>query len=421
MASRATSPTASQRPRPQAAERPEARGRGAAAVLVHIVQAGNPFAPDPDGIVSVQRNFIRAAPADLRFVYWGVRRPGVPERDLGPRARFRPVVGTSIQRPVVPLSLTFAAGLVPVRRRIREGILRFDRVESAVPFLGTRLPTVLFLHTWDVVDVRNPAAESRWRRAPGLYATLFDRVVRRMDRIYVLRPDMAEWLATRLPDGDRRLRPFSVPVDLERFRPLSLAERAAERARVLESVGVLGPAALVVFAGRLEGQKNPLALPEVAAVLGESDVPVHVLVAGTGSLEGAVADAAARLAPGRVHLLGSVDQDRLAGLLGAADALLLPSAFEGLPNVVLESLASGTPVVAARSAGRTAEILEGTGAGVIGQDDPRSLAAGIREVLSWPADRAGVCRALAHGFAAPCVNEPLYRELRALAGVRATG
>ena len=58
---------------------------------------------------------------------------------------------------------------------------------------------------------------------------------------------------------------------------------------------------------------------------------------------------------------------------------------------------------------------------MIGQDDPRSLAAGIREVLSWPADRAGVCRALAHGFAAPCVNEPLYRELRALAGVRATG
>ena len=179
-----------------------------------------------------------------------------------------------------------------------------------MPFLGTRLPTVLFLHTWDVVDVRNPAAESRWRRAPGLYATLFDRVVRRMDRIYVLRPDMAEWLATRLPDGDRRLRPFSVPVDLERFRPLSLAERAAERARVLESVGVLGPAALVVFAGRLEGQKNPLALPEVAAVLGESDVPVHVLVAGTGSLEGAVADAAARLgarpgAPARLRRPGS--------------------------------------------------------------------------------------------------------------------
>jgi glycosyltransferase involved in cell wall biosynthesis len=331
------------------------------------------------------------------------------------------VVRTSIQRPVIPLSLTFAAGLVPVRRRIREGILRFDRVESAVPFLGTRLPTVLFLHTWDVVDVRNPAAESRWRRAPGVYAALFDRVVRRMDRIFVLRPDMAGWLAARLPDGDRRVRPFTVPVDLERFHPLSSAERAAERARILEAVGVLGPAALVVFAGRVEGQKNPMALPEVAGALADREVPVHVLVAGTGSLEGAVVDAAARIAPGRVHLLGSVDQVRLASLLGAADALLLPSAFEGLPNVVLESLASGTPVVATRSSGRTPEVLEGTGAGLIGEGDPRSLAAALREVLSWPGDRAGVCRALAHGFAASSVNEPLYRELRILAGAVATG
>jgi glycosyltransferase involved in cell wall biosynthesis len=331
------------------------------------------------------------------------------------------VVRTSIQRPVVPLSLTFAAGLLPVRHRIREGILRFDRVESAVPFLGTRLPTVLFLHTWDVVDVRHPAAESRWRKAPGLYRALFDRVVGRMDRVYVLRPDMAEWLATRLPDGDRRLRTFTVPVDLDRFHPPSSSERAAERTRILESIGVLGPASLVVFAGRLEGQKNPLALPEVAGVLADAGVSAHILVAGTGSLEGAVADAAAGRAPGRVHLLGSIDQDRLAGLLGAADALLLPSAFEGLPNVVLESLASGTPVVATRSAGRTAEVLDGTGGGVIGDDDPRSLAAGIREVLSWPGDRAGVCRALAHGFAASSVNEPVYRELRALAGVRETG
>jgi glycosyltransferase involved in cell wall biosynthesis len=50
------------------------------------------------------------------------------------------------------------------------------------------------------------------------------------------------------------------------------------------------------------------------------------------------------------------------GYFAAADCLLLPSRFEGLPNVVLESLACGTPVIATRESGGIGEIAASLGA-----------------------------------------------------------
>ena len=66
---------------------------------------------------------------------------------------------------------------------------------------------------------------------------------------------------------------------------------------------------------------------------GEEDVALRRLAQGLG-------------VTGRVHFLGSMPQKRLAGVYNAADVLVLASIREGLPNVVLEALACGTPVVA---------------------------------------------------------------------------
>jgi glycosyltransferase involved in cell wall biosynthesis len=384
------------------------------AVLVHIIHPGNPYSPDPDGIVSVQRNFVKAAPEDLSFVYWGVGRPGIAPPATA-RAGFHAVIDARTQRPRVPLSLRFAAGVVRVRPRIRHGILRFDRIESALPFLRTSLPRVLFLHTWNGRDNRDPASESTWRHLGPAYDAAFDRIVRRMDLVYVLLQDMAEDLRNRMPSIADRIRGFSVPVDTETFRPLDPEERLQVRAGLEARAGLPRAARFAIFAGRLEGQKRPLVLPEVAAALATgSDGPVHLLVVGSGSLELELREAAARRADGMVHLLHPVPQGELRKLIGAADALVLPSAFEGLPNVVLEALACGTPVVATRGPGRIEDVLTRPELGAITDATPASIAAGVRAVLRGPGT-PGDRRAAAEMFGAPTTNAPIYADLVELA------
>src|SRR6266487_923580 len=137
---------------PPGADRVEVSGR----LTVHLVHPGNPRSTDPDGIVSVQRNFIRAAPDDFDFVYWGAGRPDARdtgENEATERIRFEPVVSSTTQRPRIPLSLKFAVRSLQTRERIERGMLRFDRVESALPFLGSPLEKVLFLHVWDLDDI----------------------------------------------------------------------------------------------------------------------------------------------------------------------------------------------------------------------------------------------------------------------------
>ena len=143
---------------------------------IHLVHPGNPFSTDPDGIVSVQRNFIDAAPQDFDFGYWGVRRPDAEEPREAGRIRFRSVVSSIAQRPRIPLSLKFAAASLRAGRHLGSGVLRFDRVESALPLLRSPLPKVLFLHTWDLSDIHGVHSDSRWRRLEWAYGRVLKAV-----------------------------------------------------------------------------------------------------------------------------------------------------------------------------------------------------------------------------------------------------
>jgi glycosyltransferase involved in cell wall biosynthesis len=274
----------------------------------------------------------------------------------------------------------------------------------------------MFLHTWNVRDIRDHASESRWRRIAPVYDALFDRIVRTMDAVYVLRPDMADELRSRMPSLAARVHAFSVPVDVEMFRPFTAGEIAQERGRLEAASGVPAEARVVLFAGRLEGQKRPLAIPEVAARLAsDGGEAVHVLVVGSGTLERRLRAGVDRIAPTRVHVIPPVPQAELRRLMAVSDAFLLPSAFEGLPNVVLESLACGTPVVAARGPGRIAEILTDPRLGAVVDPTPDGLAAGIRTALISGVAGVAHRRAVAERFGPAAVNEPIYADLERLA------
>src|SRR5260370_36614035 len=113
--------------------------------------------------------------------------------------------------------------------------------------------------------------------------------------------------------------------------------------------------------------------------------PVHAGIIGdTGDLYHAARERRRRLArdlgvPERLHFLGHVNLETLAEAYRAADAFIMPSVWEGFCIPVLEAMASGVPVVAAR-AGALPETVAGAGL-TFRPDDTEDLARQTRRVL----------------------------------------
>lgn len=184
---------------------------------------------------------------------------------------------------------------------------------------------------------------------------------------------------------DEKVRVLRNGVDLEMFRP---ADRVAARAkfaiegRTLLSVGLLIPR-----------KAHDMAIRALASLPG-----VRLLIAGDGperqhleqlAREKGVAD--------RVRLLGRVPHDQLSELYAAADALVLCSSREGWANVLLESMACGTPVIASDVWG-TGEVVAEPAAGVLMPErTPAGLVAAYKALFAALPDRAAT-RAYAERF-----------------------
>jgi glycosyltransferase involved in cell wall biosynthesis len=116
---------------------------------------------------------------------------------------------------------------------------------------------------------------------------------------------------------------------------------------------------------------------------------VRLVLAGGGDLDGELrARAAAAGVAGRVRFLGDVSQDTVAAWLAAADVAAVPSVrddsgnVDGLPNTVLEALASGTPVVATPAGGIGSVIDDGQNGLIVPEKDGSALADAIAALLS---------------------------------------
>src|SRR5690606_34938940 len=92
---------------------------------------------------------------------------------------------------------------------------------------------------------------------------------------------------------------------------------------------------------------------------------------------------------GRVHFLGSLDHERLPVVLSAADAMVLPSASEGLANAWVEALACGCPIVITE-AGGARELVTRPEAGRIVPREADAIAAAVRALLASPPARETV-------------------------------
>jgi glycosyltransferase involved in cell wall biosynthesis len=150
------------------------------------------------------------------------------------------------------------------------------------------------------------------------------------------------------------------------------------------SFGFDEEAPLVLFAGRLAEQKRVNDLLKALDLLQHIQPEVRTVIAGEGPLRNELeASAHAYHLNGRVRFVGH--RDDLPLLVAGADLVVLPSAFEGLPNVVLEAMQFCKPVVATAAPGTTEAVIDGETGLLVPVGDVRLLARAIRDVLRDPA------------------------------------
>jgi glycosyltransferase involved in cell wall biosynthesis len=182
-----------------------------------------------------------------------------------------------------------------------------------------------------------------------------------------------------------RIRVLRNGVDLSVFRPV-------DRDSAREQLGIQGPTILSV--GHLVPRKGHDLVIRALTDL----VDVSLLVVGEGSERLSLESLAKELGvDDRVRFAGSIEHERMHEIYGAADALVLASDREGWANVLLESMACGTPVVASNVWG-TPEIVRSPAAGLLlSNRNPQTIADSIKTLLQDPPARAET-RAYAEGF-----------------------
>jgi glycosyltransferase involved in cell wall biosynthesis len=156
-----------------------------------------------------------------------------------------------------------------------------------------------------------------------------------------------------------------------------------DRDEVRASLGVPVDAPLALFVGRLAAQKRVDDLLKALDLLQHVRPDLRTLIVGDGPLRGDLEELAnAFRLGGSARFLGH--RDDVPRLLAAADLLVLPSLYEGLPNVVLEAMRFRKPVVATAAPGTTEVVTDGQTGLLVPPRAPKELARAIRTLVDEP-------------------------------------
>jgi glycosyltransferase involved in cell wall biosynthesis len=136
----------------------------------------------------------------------------------------------------------------------------------------------------------------------------------------------------------------------------------------------------VVYIGNFKPEKGVDVLVDA---MGRRDrLDVDLAMVGSGPLETILRERAASLGiESKIRFCGRRPHDEIPRWMAAADVICLPSYREGCPNVVLEALAAGRPVVASRVGGVPELLNDETGV-LVPAGDPEALAQSLQAALA---------------------------------------
>lgn len=371
------------------------------------------------GIRTFAEGFIADAPDDFEPIIFGatessdLRLGALTSVRAGNReVAFLPIVRANATGPI---AARFSLALMRHRHRLKAPgcVLQVHRPGTDLAALPGHHPKVRVIHNTSA-DLSSGESESQWRRLPGML-DLLDRVtLGRMDMIYTVGDRSFVDVTERYPRLADRVRRITNWYDQRLFRPPTDRERAEMR----HTLGLQPDAEVVLFAGRLDRQKNPLLLADAFGLLAGRRTEARLVVIGDGGMRALFDERVNELGlRARVTLVGAVQRPRVAELMRAGDVLCITSSFETGPTVGLEALGSGLAVVTT-PVGQVSQIVRGDAAAgtVVDDDSPAAIASALEAALDVSrVHRGQAAMAIAAPYSAHRVLEPLYEDHRRLA------
>lgn len=239
----------------------------------------------------------------------------------------------------VPRARFAMPALLALLRRLRPSALVVSAPHLIIPLLLARkvLPTSTRLI---IREANLPSLYVENVRHQRIYRWSHDRLYRRADLIVATSERMRHELVPSAAFSDQ-VKVVPNPVNVDGIR---------NRAQPIRRLP--GPGRRLVAAGRLVPQKG---FDRLLRVIADAGIAATLTILGEGPERVALTELTRTLElQNTVHFAGFVDNPW--AWMAGADALLLPSRTEGLPNVVLEALACGTPVIATPQSGGIGEI-----------------------------------------------------------------
>jgi glycosyltransferase involved in cell wall biosynthesis len=304
----------------------------------------------------------RLNPARWRVGVFCLREPGPLAEALRQAGVFCECLGVRRRNPIQAVT------------RLARSLRRFrpDLVQSFMfhANLAARLGAPWAGFPWVVAGLRVAEHEKRWHLLlDRLTASLVTGSVCVSQGVLRFSRDVAGLDPDRLiviPNG----------IDTNRFASVAGLSRA--------EIKVPETAHLALFVGRLDIQKGLPSLLDAAQKLVDERPTWQLALAGDGPrrtwLVGQINSQ--RGFQGRVRWLGS--RDDIPALLKAADVLVLPSLWEGMPNVVLEAMAAARPVIGTAVEGIEDLVVPGQTGWLVPPGDVASLAQALLEAVDSP-------------------------------------
>ena len=272
--------------------------------------------------------------------------------------------------PKVPLFTSYWRSHQVINDLRRDKIALYHGLSGELPvgISRTGIPSVVTIH--DLIFLRHPEYYPPIDRL--IYRWKFRRAVREATHIIAISECTRRDILHYAPDVD----PARISVIYQ-----SCAPKFTQTSTINTQLSTLNSYRYILNVGTIEARKNVLLAVKALEVSEVLPADLHLVIVGrhTSYTDNVQRYIRAHGLDSRVHILHGVSDAQLPALYAGAEAFVYPSRYEGFGIPIIEAISSGLPVVACT--GSCLEEAGGPDTLYVSPDDPRAMAAAIRQVL----------------------------------------